>query len=160
MTPDPQVLREHREERRRDDGNGDASDPIERESCRVAFAVLVYPVITMDDRHAHRRSRENLLDGIDAPSEELLETLSLETQVTSTTPPTMLVHSRRDARVDWENSQLYYDALVEHGVPAELLLFDDGRHGVGIADDPKRMPKMSEWPDQFLAWLQRLGISR
>lgn len=142
----------------RDEGDPNATDPIERESCRVAFAVLVYPVVTMDDRYAHRRSRENLLDRIDDPSQELLRELSLEMQVTSSNPPTMLVHSRKDARVDWHNSQLYYDALVQHGVPAELLLFDDGRHGVGIADDPKRMPQMSGWPDRFLAWVKQLGV--
>jgi acetyl esterase/lipase len=139
-----------------DQGDREASDPIERASCRVAWAVLVYPVITMDDRWVHRRSRNNLLDGIDSPSKALLEQLSLDTQVTSANPPTMLVHSKRDTKVDWHNSQLYYDALVEHGVPAEFQLFEDGRHGVGIADDPKRMPQMSTWPARMLAWVESL----
>lgn len=141
-----------------DEGDREASDPVERASCRLAFAVLVYPVITMDDRWAHRRSRENLLNGIDAPSPDLLEGLSMETQVTAATPPTVLVHSRRDVRVDWNNSRLYHEALVRHGVPAELWVFEDGRHGVGIADDPRRMPQMSTWPDRFVAWLKRLGL--
>jgi dipeptidyl aminopeptidase/acylaminoacyl peptidase len=138
----------------------DAEDPIDRESCRIAFSVLVYPVITLDDRYAHRRSRENLLNGIASPSEALLEELSAQNQVTSSTPPTVLVHARKDARVDWHNSELFYAALVRHGVPAELWLFDDGRHGVGIADDPIRMPQMSKWPDRFLAWLERQGLLR
>ncbi|MBC7171302.1 MAG: alpha/beta hydrolase [Polyangiaceae bacterium] len=138
-----------------DRGIDDARDTTDRSSCRVAFVGLVYPVITLDGRWAHRRSKRNLL-GDAAPSEALARGLSLETQVDARTPPTFLVHSRRDRKVDPRNSELYYESLVRHGVPAELWLFDDGGHGVGLASNRERMPHMSSWPRRFLDWIERV----
>lgn len=138
-----------------DRGRPGASDPIERESCALWFATPVYPVVTMGDQYAHRRSRNNLLRGIDQPSEKLIEKLSVETQVTSDTPPMFIVTTRRDRKVPWQNSMLLYDALLARGVRAKLLLFEDGAHGVGIADARRKMPRMSTWPTQFLRWIER-----
>lgn len=53
---------------------------------RPDFAILVYPVITMDERFTHAGSRRNLLGG--APAEGLVAAFSNELCVTSGTPPT------------------------------------------------------------------------
>ena len=45
------------------------------------------------------------------------------------------------------------------GRPAELHLYDDGRHGVGLAQS-SRMPAMRQWPEQMLTWLRGLGMLR
>lgn len=140
-----------------DSGQVGAEDPIARVSCRIAYAVLVYPVITLDDTYAHQRSKRNLLRNVE-PTPELLQTLSTETQVTPTTSPVFLVHSTKDRKVDAGNSVVFYDALVEHGVPAKLLLVDDGGHGVGLAQNPKKMPKMSKWPQQCIEWLHQQKV--
>ncbi|MCA9694143.1 MAG: alpha/beta hydrolase, partial [Myxococcales bacterium] len=100
--------------------------PLDALSCRPDFAILVYPVITMDEPHVHKRSRKNLLGGADDPPPALLTRLSVERQASALSSPTLLVHSRRDRKVDFENSELFYNALRQHGVEAELLLFDDG----------------------------------
>lgn len=141
-----------------DEGRADAEDPIERSSCRLAFSVMVYPVITLDDRYAHRRSRRNMLGGTIPVTPELERQLSTELQVTPKTAPGFLVHSTHDTNVRFENSVLYHDALVRNGVPTELWVFEDGGHGVGIADDPERMPQMSTWPQRCLDWMRRLGV--
>jgi dipeptidyl aminopeptidase/acylaminoacyl peptidase len=83
--------------------------------------------------------------------------LSVERQVTEGSAPIFIVHSLRDTKVDPGNSVRLHDALVAHHVPTELHLHPDGRHGVGLAEDPKRMPEMSRWPQAFLAWARRLG---
>ena len=44
-----------------DAGNPDATDPVERVSCRPDFAILCYPVITFLPPYAHTGSRDNLL---------------------------------------------------------------------------------------------------
>ncbi len=44
-----------------DAGQSGAADPIERESSRPDLGILCYPVITMQEPHAHMGSRENLL---------------------------------------------------------------------------------------------------
>jgi acetyl esterase/lipase len=135
-----------------DAGAPGATDAVERVGSRPDFAILVYPVITMQESHTHRRSRENLL-GTD-PSPELLRLLSNETQVTAETPPTFLVTTTDDASVPVENSLLFFQALRSAGVPAELHVFRTGRHGFGLAPDD---PVLAAWLQLCEAWLRSGG---
>ncbi|MBX7115415.1 MAG: alpha/beta hydrolase [Myxococcaceae bacterium] len=127
------------------------------ESSQVDFAIMVYPVVTLEPPYAHQRSRNNLLHGIDQPDDALIASLSLENRVHADQPPTLLIHSRRDAKVDFHNSLLFYEAAKKAGASAELLLFDDGGHGVGLSDAAEA-PQMSTWPEQSLAWMRRIGV--
>lgn len=133
------------------------SDALSGVSCRPDFVASVYPVVTLDPAHAHGRSVRNLLGRATDPPPSLVQALSVERQITASTAPTFVVTTRRDRKVPFENSVLLHDALVAHGVPTRLHLSDDGRHGVGLADDPRRMPQMSTWPARFLAWVRGLG---
>jgi len=141
-----------------DEGQPDAVDPVERESCRIGFAVMIYPVITLSEPYAHARSRRNMLGGTLPVTEELRRQLSTETQVTEDTAPGFLVHSTLDRKVPYQNSVMYHEALKAHGVPTELMVVTDGGHGVGLARDPERMPQMSQWPTRALAWMRGLGM--
>ena len=114
-----------------DAGKPDATDPIERLSCRPDFMVLIYPVITLTEPSTHVGSRQNLLG--DHPDPKLVESLSSEKQVTPQTPPTFLVSSSEDTVVPSENSMLFYLALRKAKVPAELHIFEKGRHGFGMS---------------------------
>lgn len=135
-----------------DHGNSASNDPIERESCRPDFAVLAYPVISFDDAVAHSGSKRNLLGPEPAPA--LVENLSNEKQVNAQTPPTFLFHTGDDPGVPVENSLLYYSALRRHRVPAELHVYEHGRHGVGLAPFD---PVLSSWPRQLESWLRFHG---
>jgi acetyl esterase/lipase len=132
-----------------DKGKPSAADPVERFSCRPDFAILCYPVIRMDPPHAHLGSRRNLLG--EKPDEKLVRSLCNDLQVTKDTPPTFLFHTRADKAVPVENSELYHAALVKAGVPAVLLLYDKGPHGVGLA---KKYPDLAGWPDKLEGWLK------
>ena len=138
-----------------DDGKPDAADPIERVSCRPDFAILAYPVITFKEPFLHRGSRDNLL-GMNPPA-DLVETLSNETQVTARTPPTFLFHTNADNVVPAENSVLFYLALRKAKVPAELHVYEKGRHGVGLAPTD---PVLSSWPKRLADWLEMRGVLR
>jgi acetyl esterase/lipase len=138
-----------------DDGKADAADPVEQVSCRPDFAVLAYPVITLKPPHAHIGSRNNLL-GKDPP-DKLVEQLSNETQVTPQTPPTFLFHTTTDPVVPSENSVLFYLALRKAKVPAEMHIYEKGRHGVGLA---RKDPILSSWPDRLADWLAARDIIR
>jgi acetyl esterase/lipase len=140
-------------------GDPDDPDPLARVSCRPDFIVMVYPVVTLDDRWAHARSKANLLGPESPPPLGLEDSLSLEKRVTDTTPPAMLVHSRRDRKVLFHNSELFHAAMQARGRVAALHLYDDGAHGVGLAQRPG-MPQMRQWPEQMLAWLRALGVLR
>ena len=120
-----------------DAGRPDADDPIDRQSSRPDRAILLYPVIALATPYAHGGSKRNLLG--ENPPEDLVESLSNETQVTTETPPTFLAHTNEDTGVPAENSILFVLALRKAGVPVEFHLFEKGPHGLGLGGgrDPK-----------------------
>jgi acetyl esterase/lipase len=132
-----------------------AADAIDRASSRPDFLVLCYPVISMTEPYMHRGSRENLLGK--SPDAALAQSLSNETQVTSQTPPTFIFQTDADTAVPAENCVAFYLALRRAGVPAELHIYQDGKHGVGLAPD---VPATATWPDRLRDWLQVRGLLR
>lgn len=138
-----------------DAGKKDADDPIERASCRPDFAILAYPVISMENDVTHGGSRNNLLGN--TPEEKLVEFYSNDKQVTKDTPPTFLFHTKADTAVKIKNSELFYEACKKHNVPAELFVVEKGRHGVGLGNDArsaKESPEVAQWPTKLEAWLK------
>jgi acetyl esterase/lipase len=136
-----------------DKGNAKSSDPIERVSSRPDFLILCYPVISLTAPTAHRGSIENLLGK--TPDPKLLHSLSNETQVTPQTPPTFIFQTSEDTAVPAENSVAFYLALHKAGVPAEMHIFQNGPHGVGLAN---ALPGTKEWPALCRNWLQVWGL--
>jgi acetyl esterase/lipase len=142
-----------------DAGKPDAADPIDKEGCRPDFAVLAYPVISMQDGVTHGGSRRNLIG--EKPDPELLEFYSNNLRVTKDTPPTFLFHTDEDRAVVPENSVLFYQALKRHKVPAELHIFEKGPHGVGLGSDPKwakGAPAIAVWTERLEAWMKGRGL--
>ena len=135
-----------------DNGNANASDPIDRVSSRPDFAILGYPVISFIEPWTHQGSKTNLLG--DAPDAALARSLSSETQVTLSTPPTFIYQTNADTTVPAENAVAYYLALRKAGVPAELHIFKEGVHGTGLG---MRDPALSEWPRLLTNWLRVSG---
>lgn len=136
-----------------DKGNASSPDPIERASCRPDFLILCYPVISLTTDYTHRGSLRNLLG--DNPDPKLVESLSSEKQVTADTPPSFLFHTSSDSGVPPQNSVLFYLALREKGVPAEMHIYERGPHGVGLAPFE---PALSTWPDRLKDWMKHRGL--
>jgi acetyl esterase/lipase len=136
-----------------DDGQATSADPIDRLSSRPDFAILGYPVITFTEAWTHQGSKTALLGP--NPDPALARSLSNETQVTSTTPPTFLFHTNADTTVPVENSVQYFLALRKAGVPAEMHIFKDGAHGAGLG---MQDPALSEWPKVLANWLRASGL--
>jgi acetyl esterase/lipase len=136
-----------------DAGARGGSDLIDRESCRPDFAILAYPVITMDPAITHGGSRKNLL-GTD-PDPTLVDAMSNDKQVTKATPPTFLFHTDEDTAVPPINSILFYAAMKKNGVPGELHIYEHGVHGVGLA---QKDPVLSTWPQRLEVWLKGRGL--
>jgi acetyl esterase/lipase len=144
-----------------DAGKPDAEDRIERVSSRPDRMILVYPVIALATSYGHRGSLRNLLG--DNPSQELIESLSNERQVTKDTPPTFLAHTNADAGVPAENSLLFVMALRKAGVPVELHLFERGPHGLGLGAGTTKFrippdPAFQAWPKLCATWLKNQGF--
>ena len=136
-----------------DSGKSDAADPIDRVSSRPDFAILGYPVISFIEPWTHQGSKTNLLG--DAPDAALARSLSSETQVTSSTPPTFIYQTNADTTTPAENAVSYYLALRKAGVAGELHIFKDGRHGSGLGMTDQAL---SEWPKLLTNWLRVSGL--
>ena len=138
-----------------DAGRADAADPIDRVSSRPDFVVLGYPVISFVEPWTHQGSKTNLLG--DNPDPALARSLSSETQVTATTPPTFIYHTNADTVVPVENAVAYFLALRKAGVPAEIHVFRNGPHGTGLAQQD---PALAEWPRLLANWLRVSGFTK
>lgn len=92
--------------------------------------ILCYPVITSGE-YAHRGSFINLL-GRDA-TPEMLESVSLEKQVSEDTVPTFMWHTCEDELVPLQNTVLFAKALADAKIPFEYHVYPTGPHGMSTA---------------------------
>lgn len=115
---------------------------------QLDWAVLAYPVITMDPSFTHGGSRTNLI-GVNA-SAELQYSLSAENRVTNSTPPVFLFHTSNDATVPVKNTLVFAEALAKHGRQFQSLILPDGPHGIALSlDDPAL-----SWTGELERWLK------
>ena len=112
----------------------DPVDAADQVSCRPDFAVIVYP-------------------GYLVMSEKNFEP-NAEIHVTEKTPPTFIVQAEDDP-VHVENSTVYFLALKNAKVPAEMHLYASGGHGYGLrrTDLP-----LTAWPKLVETWLRTIQI--
>jgi acetyl esterase/lipase len=138
-----------------DPGQADSTDPIERASSRPDFLILAYPVVSFDPAIAHGGSVRNLLG--ENPDPKLIDDLSNDLRVTPQTPPTFLFHTNADTGVVAEHSVRFYLALRRAKVPAEMHIFEQGPHGVGLALGD---PSLGAWPGLLTTWLRARGLTK
>jgi acetyl esterase/lipase len=134
-------------------------DDIDKTSCRPDFAILAYPVITMEDGVTHGGSKRNLLG--EKPDARLVELYSNEKQVTKETPPVFIFQTSADTAVVAENAVRFYLACKKAGVPVEMHIYEKGRHGVGLGRDPKWTggeKSVATWPDRLTDWMKARAL--
>jgi acetyl esterase/lipase len=135
-----------------DAGDSSAADPIDQVSCRPDIAVLIYPVITMG-LMTNPGSLHNLL-GPD-PDPKLITFLSSELQVTPQTPPCFIFHRFEDQMVPVDNSLQFALALLKNGVPFDLHIFQQGKHGGGLGGSVSGdEAHLHPWTRDLLYWLK------
>jgi acetyl esterase/lipase len=120
-------------------------------SLRPDFMILLYPVISFSESIGHLGSRESLIGK--HPDPALVLAYSNERQVTPQTPPTFIAHAEDDKTVPVMNSLNFYEALVQHGVPAELHVYPKGGHGWGLWNALSN----EQWPDECARWMEVSG---
>jgi acetyl esterase/lipase len=115
----------------------DPIDDVDQVSCRPNFAVVAYPGYLLT-----RPDADVLADYIRIPPG---------------TGPMFLVHASDDDEpgAPPRQSVAMYLALQRAGVPAELHIFAQGRHGFGVR--PGKGP-VSGWPALCLDWLRQQGM--
>lgn len=128
---------------------------IDENYARPAGMLLGYPVIT-SGRFAHRGSIENILLD-EKENEDALLRVSLEKQVSDTTVPAFIWHTRPDNCVPVENSLMLADALAEHNIPFEFHVYPNGGHGMSLANELvgyKGTYRVSHWFEEAVCWMR------
>ena len=131
---------------------GRTGAPLDAVSARPDFAMLLYPVVTMEDPYVHKGSRKALLG--DHPSAELIERMSVEKHVRKNSPPALIIATMADHTVPVENSLHLYEAFRQADVPAEMHVYAQGSHG--NSRDLKYGPT-AHWPERAEEWLRFNG---
>jgi acetyl esterase/lipase len=103
-------------------------------SCRPDFSVLIYP-------------------GYLAQAEQNFA-LNPVIQSSEDTPPTFVMQTEDDP-VHVENAVVYYMALKEAQVPAELHVYAQGGHAYGLR--PNGLP-VASWPKNVESWLRTIKV--
>lgn len=134
-------------------------------SSKPDALILAYPVITGEKGFAHDGSVENLYGKITA---EIRNKFSLDKRVSKNTPPTFLFHTVTDDAVPYQNSLWFFEALQKVNVKAELHLYQEGPHGLALANrktpfeymEPlefeEKYSRLSGWIDMALTWLAEI----
>ncbi|WP_199701699.1 alpha/beta hydrolase [Jiangella rhizosphaerae] len=117
--------------------------------------VLGYPVISFV-RQPHDGCSRNLLGP--GPGDAARHEVSVEEHVDDRHPPTFLWHTAADDAVPAGHSLSYAAALVARGVPVDLHVFAEGRHGLGLVDRPDDAHlDARRWTSLCESWLSAAG---
>jgi endo-1,4-beta-xylanase len=111
-----------------DAGDPAAGDPVERESCRPDFSVLIYP--------GWKR-------------------MDLE-KVPKDAPPTFITCAGIDDAFHARQSVEFYTALFNAKIPVEMHLYGRGGHGGSIG--PRKGIPFGTWPARFVDWARDLKL--
>jgi endo-1,4-beta-xylanase len=112
-----------------DAGNPKAEDPVERESCRPDFSVLIYPGWKRMDYEP----------------------------VPKDTPPTWITCAGIDDAFHARQSVEFYTALFNAKIPVEMHLYGRGGHGGSIG--PRGGMPFGTWPARFVEWAKDLKLT-
>ena len=122
------------------------TDEIDKVSPKPNLTGLIYPAYC-DQNGCNMRWGGKILKG--KTYDEIYKDAS-ELKLSKNTPPVFAMQTLKD--VKYVNASIAYVLkLKELGVPAELHLFNDGAHGVGLRE--KNIPA-SEWGNLFADWLK------
>ena len=108
----------------------EAIDAVDKQSCKPAFSLLIYPWRVYD---------------------EAADALLSEIKITKTTPQAFIVHTHDD-RSSSLGAVLIYAGLKKHNIPAELHVYVNGGHGYGMR--PVTGSQIGTWPDRATEWLK------
>jgi len=136
-----------------DYGLEDSPTPPARFSCRPDFMLLLYPVISFREDVGHMGSRINLIG--ETNDWKKARKYSNELFVSEETPPAFFILADDDCSVPPKNTILFYMAMKEFNIPAEVHIFRKGGHGFGIR---KNNIPADNWPNLFYDWLKAIEI--
>lgn len=113
-----------------DSGKPDATDPVEKQSDRPDFVVLVYAGWRQLDL----------------------------SHVPENAPPAFLTCAGKDDADHARKTVQFYDAFFDAGIPVELHIYSHGKHGGSIS--PRKGIPFGTWQFRFLDWFTDQGMMK
>ena len=138
-----------------------------KDAPRPAAAILCYPLTDYVFKHAFESKQEGPVTaffhasdtvflGTPEPSAEQLHDVSPARHVTDNTPPCFIWATSTDELVPVQHSLLMAQALSEAGIPYELHIFEQGQHGLSLADQSSAA-SLSQCSADVAAWAALAG---
>ncbi len=124
-------------------------DAIDRESARPDAVLPCYARLRLYEDRREGQGCRYALTGLPY-QEETARALSPDLRVQPDSPPFFLWHTMTDQSVPVEDSISMALALHAKGIPCELHLFPQGRHGLGLAPDHEDLRQWSGLAASFL----------
>jgi len=146
-----------------DEGNPNATDPVEKQPSRVAAVVAIFP--PTDFLNYGTSTAQTLLKGATFapfrpafglpadPTDEQIAKIARDTSpiytITAKFPPTLLIHGDSDPLVPLQQSQVFRDALAKAGVVTDLMVVKGGGHNEKTIGPG--LPRLVSWFKEKLA---------
>jgi len=130
--------------------------------CRPDAVILSYAVLS-----AHGKIHQGSIDHISGGNQEIRKKMDLPSMVDENSVPAFLWCNYNDKAVPAENSLLMALAYREKGVPCELHLYEQGGHGLSLANEETAPPSMQNshilqsvqpWVEASAVWLKNRGF--
>lgn len=126
------------------------------------FVILSYPVISLG-KFTHEQSCSVITGGDDS----LRTMLSVENRVDPDSVPAFIWHTLQDDAVPVENSLMLANAYRKYSVPFCLHIFEEGSHGLSLANDevcdftPEQnyLYDLGKWVALSCDWLRTKGFN-
>ncbi len=112
-----------------------AVDAADKQSARPDFSVVLYPGHMWDGAH--------------------LDKIKYGLRASAKTPPTFIVQAQDDPVDDVHEAIVYYLALLNANVPAELHLYPHGGHAFGLRRTDE---SITRWPELAETWMRSIGV--
>lgn len=140
------------------------------EYFRPAATILCYPVIdyTFMAKTSMGKMARRIFDacniaflGTKNPDQETLKEVSPSLNVTEHTPPTFLWTTSSDDLVPVQHTILMANALANKNIPFEVHIFEEGPHGLSLANQTSAQVKMqinhdvTKWVELAEKWLEK-----
>ena len=120
-----------------------------RTAYKPKFLCPIYPVVTMNEKCSHHRSRRGALGVWRQFNQAMRDSLSMEDRITDDFPPVLMVAAEDDPVVKFENALLLDSALTAHHIAHTFVRYQTGGHGFGITKD---------WINTFKEWISNLNL--
>jgi pimeloyl-ACP methyl ester carboxylesterase len=109
---------------------------------------------------AYGKIHEGSINNITGGDQEIRKIMDIPSMVNKNTPPAFIWATSNDACVPVESSLLMAWAYRKYEIPVELHIFEDGNHGLSLANKEVKSINVpvQKWVELSHTWLNNRGF--